>query len=75
LRREDGLRAAKQFSKAGAWRMSRGMQWMSLLAGVFLTLFGFVKLYQESDWVMALLGVLIVGFTISIMTKSRQGEK
>jgi hypothetical protein len=51
------------------------MQWMSLLAGVFLTLFGFVKLYHESDWVLALLGVLIVGFTVSIMAKSRQGEK
>lgn len=55
--------------------MSRRMQWMSLFGGSFLTLFGLMKLYQEADWVLLVLGLLIVGFTISNMTKSRQGEK
>jgi hypothetical protein len=63
------------FRKGGSLLMSRGMQWMSLFGGSFLTLFGLMKLYQEADWVLLVLGILIVGFTISNMTRSRQGEK
>jgi hypothetical protein len=61
--------------KGGAPFMSRGMQWMSLLGGCFLTLYGLMKLYQDADWVLVVLGLLIVGFTISKMAKGRQGEK
>jgi hypothetical protein len=55
--------------------MSRRMQWLSLFGGSALTLFGVMKLYQEADWVLLVLGLLIVGFTISNMTKNRHGEK
>jgi len=55
--------------------MSRGMQWVSLFCGCFLTLFGLMKLYRDADWVLLVLGLLIVGFTISNMSRSRQGEK
>jgi hypothetical protein len=63
------------FREGGSLFMSRGMQWMSLLGGSFLSLFGLMKLYQEADWVLLVLGLLIVGFTISNMTKSRQVGK
>ena len=55
--------------------MSRGMQWVSLFGGSILTLYGVMKLYQDADWVLMVLGLLIVGFTISNMSRSRQGEK
>jgi hypothetical protein len=55
--------------------MTRGMQWMCLFGGSFVILYGVVKLFQEADWVLLVLGLLIVGFTISNMAKSKQGEK
>ncbi len=55
--------------------MSRRTQWLSLLAGCFLTFMGLMKLYQGSDWVLMILGLLIVAFTISSMTRNRQNGK
>ena len=49
--------------------MSRKFLWVSLLGGSLLVPFGIKKLYQEGDWVLLLLGVLIIAFTLSAMAK------
>jgi uncharacterized membrane protein HdeD (DUF308 family) len=61
--------------KRGVLSMSRRTQWLSLLAGCLLIFLGLIKLYQESDYVLMILGLLIVAFTISSMTRSRQNGK
>ncbi len=52
--------------------MDRKTRWICLLAGCVLLAFGIQKLYQEGDWVPAILGVLIVAFSISGILKDRQ---
>lgn len=51
--------------------MSRSMQWLSLLAGVAIFFYGIVK----PDWILLILGLLIMAFSCSKIIKSRQQEK
>ncbi len=55
--------------------MSRGTQWLSLLGGCLVVLFGFVKLYREGELVLLILGLLIVAFTVSSIARTRLGKE
>lgn len=46
-------------------------QWLSLIAGIFIFGYGVVKLFTEHDWVLFILGLLIVGFSISKVVRNR----
>jgi len=46
--------------------------WFSLLAGCSLFLYGIKELYQKGDWVVFILGLLIIAFSISGIFKNRQ---
>ena len=50
--------------------MSPLMQWLSLAAGVGILIYGIVKLFAEKDWVLLLLGLLIIAFTLSKMFRT-----
>jgi hypothetical protein len=50
--------------------MSPLMQWLSLGAGVGILVYGVVKLFGEKDWVLFVLGLLIVAFTLSKMFRT-----
>jgi hypothetical protein len=52
--------------------MSRSNQWVCLAGGVFLLLLGLKRLFQEGDWVIAILSVMILAFSTSSIIKSRQ---
>jgi hypothetical protein len=54
--------------------MDAKFQWVSLAAGGLLMLYGVRKMF-EADWVPFILGLLIVGFTLSIMRKNRQKKQ
>jgi len=55
--------------------MSPGTQWLSLSGGVVVTLFGLMELYNQGEWILLILGLLIVAFTVSSMIRSRLKEK
>ena len=52
--------------------MSRSNQWICLAGGIFLFLLGVKRLFQEGDWVIVILGVLILAFITSSIIKGRQ---
>lgn len=52
--------------------MDRKTRVLSLAAGCFLLIYGMKKLYEEGDWVIVILSVLIIAFTISNMVRNRQ---
>lgn len=54
--------------------MNRTTQWLSLIAGCFLLLYGISKLYLVGEWVLFVLSVLIIAFTLSSMAKNKQKE-
>ncbi|MCU0588453.1 MAG: hypothetical protein MUF52_09875 [Syntrophobacteraceae bacterium] len=54
--------------------MSRSTQWLSLVAGICLLLVGIAKLYMVGEWVLLVLAALIIAFTLTSMSKSRQKE-
>jgi hypothetical protein len=51
--------------------MSRRSQWLSLLGGCVVLVLGIMELYQQGKWVLLILGLMIIAFTISNMVKSR----
>jgi hypothetical protein len=55
--------------------MSPGTQKLSLIGGVVVVLFGLLELYNQGKWILLILGLLIVAFTISSMLRSRPKEK
>ena len=55
--------------------MSRGTQWLSLVGGGVVVLLGLMELYNQGKWVLLILGLLIVAFTISNLVGSRLKEK
>jgi hypothetical protein len=55
--------------------MSPSTQWLSLSGGVVVILLGFKELYNQGEWILLILGLLIVAFTISSMIRSRFKEK
>jgi len=54
--------------------MSPWTQWVSLVAGVGILVYGIVKLFAEKDWVLFMLGLLIIFFTLSKMFKTGGGK-
>jgi len=54
--------------------MSPLMQWLSLVAGIGILIYGLVKLFAEKDWTLFVLGLLIIGFTASKMFKAGDGK-
>ncbi|MGV8074670.1 MAG: hypothetical protein AB2L11_08960 [Syntrophobacteraceae bacterium] len=52
--------------------MDRKTQWLSLVAGFLLFLYGLKKLYQEGDWGLFVISALIMAFTVSMMLRARQ---
>ncbi|MFZ2447382.1 MAG: hypothetical protein WAW37_13580 [Syntrophobacteraceae bacterium] len=53
--------------------MSRSTQWLSLVAGIVIFGYGIMKLFNEGDWVLFVLGLLIVAFSVSKMVKTGMG--
>lgn len=53
--------------------MSPSMQWLSLIAGVGILVYGIVKLVFEKDWVLFVLGILIIAFTLSKLFRNGGG--
>lgn len=51
--------------------MNRTTQWLSLIAGICLLLYGISKLYLVGEWALFVLAVLIIAFTLSSMSKSK----
>jgi membrane-associated phospholipid phosphatase len=54
--------------------MNRSTQWLSLIAGFFLLLYGLSRLYFGGEWVLSVIAVLIIAFTLSSMAKNKQKE-
>jgi hypothetical protein len=54
--------------------MNRSTQWLSLIAGVMILIYGLIRLFRETDWIPFILGLLIVAFSVSKMVKSRAEE-
>jgi len=54
--------------------MDRKTQWVSLVAGCLLLVYGMKKLYQEGDWVIVIIGLLIMAFTVSSMLRGKHKE-
>lgn len=52
--------------------MDQKTRWVCLAAGCGIVLLGIRKLYLEGDWVLAILGTLIVAFSAVGIMKSRQ---
>ncbi len=52
--------------------MDRKTQWLSLAGGIGLLLYGLTQLYKGGDWVLVVLGGLIIGFTASSMAKKKE---
>jgi hypothetical protein len=55
--------------------MSRGTQLLSLFGGSVVVLLGGWRLYQEGEWMLLILGLLIVAFTLSSIARTSQQEK
>jgi uncharacterized membrane protein HdeD (DUF308 family) len=55
--------------------MSRRSQWLSLFGGCVVLVLGIMELYQQGKWVLVILGLLIIAFTISNVVKNRLKEK
>lgn len=52
--------------------MDRKTLWLSLCGGCFLVVLGIKRLYQQGDWVLFILGTLIVAFSASNLLGGRQ---
>ena len=54
--------------------MSRGTQLLSLLGGCVVVVVGGMRCYQEGEWTLLILGILIVAFTLSSISRPSQGK-
>ncbi len=55
--------------------MSRSTQLLSLLGGIVVVVLGGMRLYREGEWMLLILGILIVAFTLSNIARTSQGDK
>lgn len=55
--------------------MSRSTQLLSLLGGIVVVVLGGLRLYREGEWMLLILGILIVAFTLSNIARTSQGSK
>lgn len=51
--------------------MGSKARWVYLVAGVFLFVLGVRTLYQQGDWTLLILSVLIIAFTVSGILKNK----
>jgi uncharacterized membrane protein YczE len=52
------------------------MQWLSLIGGILVLGYGVFKLFApQPEWVPMVLGLLIIAFSVSLLTKSRVGKE
>lgn len=51
--------------------MDRKTQWLSLIAGCLLMIYGVRRLIVADEWLLIILSALIIAFTASSMMKSR----
>jgi len=54
--------------------MSPSTQWLSLVAGIGIFVYG-IKMLFEGDWIPFVLGILIIAFTVSKMLKTRAAKE
>jgi len=52
--------------------MSTNVQWLCLIGGFLLFLIGIRNLYREHDAVVLVISVLIVGFTLAKIYKTKR---
>ncbi len=52
--------------------MNQTTRWISLAAGCVILVLGLKRLYEAGDWVLVILGALIVAFSASGIMKARQ---
>jgi hypothetical protein len=52
--------------------MDRSTQWLSLVGGTSLFVYGAVRLFASGEWTLLLLSALIIAFTASSMLRSKQ---
>ncbi len=52
--------------------MDRFTLWLSLVGGISILLYGLKNLYERGDWVLVILGGLIIGFTVTSMAKKKK---
>jgi len=52
--------------------MNQKTRWICLAAGCVILVLGFKKLYEAGDWVLVILGALIVAFSASGIMKGKQ---
>ncbi len=52
--------------------MDRSTQWLSLIGGASLFVYGLVRLLASGEWTLLILSGLILAFTVSSMMRSRQ---
>lgn len=52
--------------------MDRKTLWISLLGGCFLLVLGIKKLYEQGDWVLFIIGTLIIAFSASSLLRGGQ---
>ncbi len=56
--------------------MNRRMQWLSLIGGIVILGYGTVRLFAvQPDWVPMILGLLIVAFSVSKLTRGRTDKE
>ncbi len=55
--------------------MSRSTQLLSMLGGIVVVVLGGLRLYREGEWMLLILGILIVAFTLSNIARTSQGGK
>jgi len=48
---------------------------LSLLGGIVVVVLGGLRLYREGEWMLLILGILIVAFTLSNIARTSQGGK
>ena len=51
--------------------MSRSTQWLSLIGGIIILVYGIAKLVSERDGIPFILGLLIIAFTVSKILRVR----
>jgi len=54
--------------------MDRKTLWLSFLGGCFLLVLGVKKLYGQGDWVLFIIGTLIIAVSASSLLRGRQDK-
>ena len=52
--------------------MDRKTQWISFGGGLLVFVLGVKRLFQSGDWALMIIGMCILGFSISGMIKAKQ---